>query len=67
MKSQTEQEPPREPMISQDKAAEMCGMTRADIRNLVKSGRLPSLEVEGRAMVYLKDVEEFEAARRKEG
>ena len=67
MKSQTEQEQPHELMISQDKAAEMCGVTRADIRKLVRSGRFRSLEVEGRVMVYLKDVEEFEAARRKEG
>lgn len=46
-------------LISQAKAAEMCGMTRAAIHDLVRSGHLRSLEVEGRDMVYLKEVEAF--------
>ena len=65
MKSKTEQGQPNEPLISQDKAAEMCGVTRAALRKLVKGGRLRSLEVGGRDLVYLKEVEEFEAAQRK--
>ena len=47
---------PEEPLISQAKAAEMCGVTRAAIHDLVRRGRLRSLEVEGRDLVYLKEV-----------
>ncbi len=45
------------PLISQAKAAEMCGVTRAAIHDLVRRGRLRSVEVEGRDLVYLKEVE----------
>ena len=48
-----------EPLISQAKAAEMCGMTRAAIYDLVRSRRLRSVEVEGRDLVYLEEVEAF--------
>lgn len=48
-----------ESLISQAKAAEMCGVTRAAINDLVRSGRLRSLEVEGRDLVYLKEVVVF--------
>jgi len=34
----------------------MCGVTRAAIRDLVSSGRLRSLEVEGRDLVYFDEV-----------
>jgi len=47
---------PDEALISQAKAAEMCGVTRAAIRDLVSSGRLRSLEVEGRDLVYFDEV-----------
>jgi hypothetical protein len=46
-----------EPLISQAKAAEMCGVTRAGIRELLRRRRLRSVEVEGRDLVYLKEVE----------
>ncbi len=55
---------PDEPLISQAKAAEMCGMTRAAIHDMVSSGRLRSVEVEGRDLVYRKEVEEFEKEMR---
>ena len=48
-----------EPLISQAKAAEMCGMTRAAIHDLVRHGRFQSVEVEGRALVYLEEVVAF--------
>ena len=47
-------------LISQAKAAEMCGMTRAAIHELVRRRRFRSVEVEGRDLVYLKEVEAFE-------
>jgi len=46
-------------LISQAKAAEMCGMTRAAIHGLVHRGRFRAVEVEGRDLVYLKEVEAF--------
>lgn len=48
-----------ESLISQAKAAELCGVTRAAIHDLVRRGRLRSLEVEGRDLVYLKEVVVF--------
>lgn len=58
MRNKSEKQPgvPDELLISQAKAAEMCGMTRAAIYDLVHRGRLRSLEVEGRDLVYLKEV-----------
>jgi hypothetical protein len=50
-------------LISQAKAAEMCGMTRAAIHDLVRSQRFRSVEVEGRDLVYLKEVEAFAVER----
>ena len=50
---------PDESLISQAKAAELCGMTRAAIHTMVQRGRLRSLEIEGRDLVYLKEVEAF--------
>ena len=47
------------PLISQAKAAEMCGMTRAAIHDMVRRGRLRSVELEGRDLVYLEEVEAF--------
>jgi predicted HTH domain antitoxin len=51
-------------LISQAKAAEMCGMTRAAIHDLVRRRRFRSVEVEGRELVYLKEVEAFEKEER---
>lgn len=51
-------------LISQAKAAEMCGMTRAAIQDLVRRRRFRSVEVEGRELVYLKEVEAFEKEER---
>jgi hypothetical protein len=48
-----------ESLISQAKAAELCGVTRAAIHALVERRRFRSLEVEGRDLVYLKEVEAF--------
>ena len=56
-------EAPHEPLISQAKAAEMCGMTRAAFHDLVSCGRFRSVEVEGRDLVYRKDVEVYEKER----
>jgi predicted DNA-binding transcriptional regulator AlpA len=53
-------EMPEEAMITQAKAAEMCGMTRAAIHDLVNRGRLRSIEVEGRELVFRREVEAFE-------
>lgn len=44
-------------LISQAKAAELCGMTREAIHKLVAAGRLRASEVGGRDLVYLKEVE----------
>ena len=52
-----------EPLISQAKAAEMCGMTRAAIHDLVRRGRFRSVALEGRDLVYLKEVEAFAKER----
>ncbi|MDQ3652100.1 MAG: hypothetical protein M3458_17880 [Acidobacteriota bacterium] len=50
-------------LISQAKAAELCGMTRAAIQDLVRRRRFLSVEVEGRDLVYLKEVEAFAGER----
>ncbi len=50
-------------LISQAKAAEMCGMTREAIRNLVRRRRFRSVEVEGRDLVYLEEVKALAAER----
>ncbi|PYS51516.1 MAG: hypothetical protein DMF68_04335 [Acidobacteria bacterium] len=49
-------------LISQAKAAEMCGMTRDAIHDLVRRKRFRSVEVEGRSLVYLEEVEAFASA-----
>lgn len=62
MRKKLEEQPNADGMalISQAKAAEMCGMTRAMIHDLVRRQRFRSVEVEGRDLVYLKEVEAFE-------
>jgi hypothetical protein len=59
MKTEMHSEITTEPLISQAKAAELCGMTRAAIHDLVRKGRLHSVEVEGRDLVYHREVEAF--------
>ncbi len=54
-----------EPLVSHAKAAEMCGMTREAILDLIRRGRLGSIEVEGRTLVSRKEVEEFERSERR--
>ena len=58
-KSEKQWEAHEAPLISQAKAAEMCGMTRAAIHDLVRRRRFRSVEVEGRDLVYLEEVEVF--------
>lgn len=53
-----------ETLISQAKAAELCGMTRAAIQELVRRQRFRSAEVQGRDLVYLKEVEAFAKTRK---
>jgi predicted DNA-binding transcriptional regulator AlpA len=60
-----QQDMPEKLLISQAKAAEMCGMTRAAIHDLVRCRRFRSVEVGGRDMVYLEEVEAFEKAGRR--
>lgn len=62
MRKKSEAQPAADGMalISQAKAAEMCGMTRAAIQELVRRRRFNSVEVEGRDLVYLKEIEAFE-------
>jgi predicted DNA-binding transcriptional regulator AlpA len=66
MRKRLEEQPNADGMalISQAKAAEMCGMTRAAIHDLVRRGHFRSVEVEGRDLVYLKEVEAFEKEER---
>lgn len=52
-----------EPLITQAKAAELCGMTRAAIHDLIKRGRLNTIEAEGRKLIYYKEVEALAAER----
>ena len=61
MRNKSEKQPDvsTEPLISQAKAAEMCGMTRDAIHDLVRRRRFRSVEVEGRNLVYLDEVEAF--------
>ena len=59
MKSEKQPDATSEPLISQAKAAEMCGMTREAIHNLVRRKRFRSVEVGGRDLVYLEEVEAF--------
>lgn len=61
MRNKSEKQPgvSEESLISQAKAAELCGVTRAAIYDLVRRGRLRSLEVEGRDLVYLEEVEGY--------
>ena len=65
MKTKTEmqEDVTGEPLISQAKAAELCGMTRAAIQELVRRGRLNTIEAEGRKLIFYKEVEAFAAEK----
>ena len=52
-----------EPLITQAKAAELCGMTRAAIHDMVRRGRLNTIEAEGRNLIYYKEVEALAAEK----
>ncbi len=52
-----------EPLITQAKAAELCGMTRAAIHELIRRGRLNTIEAEGRKLIYYKEVEALAAEK----
>lgn len=47
-------------LISQAEAAEIRGVTRASINELVKRGRLRSVGIAGRTFLYRSEVESFE-------
>jgi excisionase family DNA binding protein len=47
-------------LISQAEAARIRGVSRAAIRDLIRRGRLRSMEIGGRALVYRSEVEYFE-------
>jgi excisionase family DNA binding protein len=47
-------------LISQAEAARLRGVTRAAIQDLVRRGRIRSVNVGGRALVYRTEVESYE-------
>jgi excisionase family DNA binding protein len=47
-------------LISQAEAARIRGVTRAAIRDLIRRGRLVSVEVGGRLLVHKSDIDSFE-------
>ena len=50
-------------LISQSQAAELRGVSRAAIADLVRRGRLRSFEIGGRALVYRSEVQNFKHER----
>ena len=62
-RKQNGQDAPEASLISQAKAAEMCGMTRAAIHDLVGRRRFRTVAVEGRDLVYREEVEAFARER----
>lgn len=47
-------------LITQSEAAEMMGKSLSAVNELVRRGRLPSVEKYGRRLLYRSDVESFE-------
>jgi excisionase family DNA binding protein len=47
-------------LISQAEAGRIRGVTRAAIRDLIRRGRLRSVKIGGRELVYRSEVEAFE-------
>ncbi len=46
-------------LISQSEAARLRGVTRAAIQDLVRRGRIRSVQVAGRALVYRSEIESY--------
>jgi excisionase family DNA binding protein len=60
-KKKAEQEPDEmADLISQAEAARLRGVTRAAIQDLVRRGRIRSVNVGGRALVYRSEVANYE-------
>jgi excisionase family DNA binding protein len=51
-------------LISQTEAARMRGVTRPAIADLIERGRLRSVQIGGRRLVYRSEVESFTEAKR---
>lgn len=49
--------------ISQKKAADMRGVTRQAIHELMKKGRFRTREVAGKTLLYRKDVKDYEGKK----
>jgi excisionase family DNA binding protein len=47
-------------LISQAEAARLRGVTRAAIQDLVRRGRIRSVNVGGRSLVYRSEIESYE-------
>lgn len=47
-------------LISQAEAGRMRGVTRAAIQDLVRRGRIRSVNIGGRALVYRSEIENYE-------
>jgi len=47
-------------LISQAEAARLRGVTRAAIQDLVRRGRIRSIDVGGRALVYRSEIANYE-------
>jgi excisionase family DNA binding protein len=52
-----------EDLISQTEAAELRGVTRASINELVTRGRLRSVTIGGKVLLYRAEVEAFERSK----
>jgi excisionase family DNA binding protein len=50
-------------LISQTEAAELRGVTRASINELVQRGRLRSVTIGGKVLLYRSEVEAFERSK----
>ena len=59
-RGQSQQSPNVEDLVSQSEAARLRGVTKAAINNLIKRGRLQTVEVAGRPLLYRHEVETFE-------
>lgn len=60
MKKNEKREGEMPDLISQAEAARLRGVTRAAIQDLVRRGRIRSVEVGGRALVYRNEVINYE-------
>jgi excisionase family DNA binding protein len=60
MKKKDNEESEMSDLISQAEAARLRGVTRAAIQDLVRRGRIRSVNVGGRALVYRSEIEDYE-------